>query len=51
MDKKKVNVIKQRQKTVKLNDSSRKKELLGYGCPLIEMRMKKMKLDPENEGP
>lgn len=48
MDQKKVKVINQRQKSVKANDSSRNKELLGYVCPLIERRVKKkMKLEPE----
>lgn len=50
MDKKKVKVINQRQKPVKAKDSPRNKDLLGYGCLLIEKRVKKMKLEPENEG-
>lgn len=41
MNKKKVKDINQRKKTVKANGSSRNKELLGYGCPLIERRVKK----------
>lgn len=50
MDKKKVNVITQWQKVIKVNDSSRNKELLRYGCCLIEMRVKEVKPEPENEG-
>lgn len=50
MDQKKVKVINQRQKSVKANDSSRNKELLGYVCPLIERRVKKNEAGARNEG-